>query len=144
MRDAAPDRTAPSRVVAVPGPGERRAGPGQTERHLYRLSAFLRSVAFAAERLSRAPVWDPALEEVLEGMGEAGEVSRVFLAENVRLETGEMGIRIQHEWSAPGVGARSDHPGAGWRSGKDIEEWAGDLREGAAVFARPRSSRRPS
>jgi PAS domain S-box-containing protein len=121
-------------VVAVPGPGERRAGPGQTERHLYRLSAFLRSVAFAAERLSRAPVWDPALEEVLEGMGEAGEVSRVFLAENVRLETGEMGIRIQHEWSAPGVGARSDHPGAGWRSWKDIEEWAGDLREGAAVF----------
>src|SRR5437764_12534058 len=101
MRDTVPDRAAASSVVDVPG----------AERDdVRRLGAVLQAVAFAAERLSRGTSWDEAVDEVLQRMGQAAEVSRGSLCENGEQEGGGAGIRVCHEWTVTVARAPCEGP----------------------------------
>ncbi len=92
--------------------------------------AVLRAVGFAAERfLGETAGWEESIEEVLERLGVAMEVSRVYVFENYVGEDGEVwGVR-RYEWVAPGDAARADDPlmedipyrGAGY--GRWVELW---------------------
>jgi PAS domain S-box-containing protein len=121
MPDVVPDRAASSGVIDPREDVRRRA-------------ALLEAVAFAAERLSRAPSWDDAIEEALERIGLAAEVRRASLCENVEQESSGRGAKFCHEWSATsGKNAGDDDGAPAWRSHAGFERWAEELRSGRAV-----------
>ncbi len=73
------------------------------EEALSRRDAVLEAVGLAAERFLRAHDPDEVLDEVLERLGTAGDVSRVYVFENEMLEDGAPAMTIRREWLAPGV-----------------------------------------
>lgn len=83
----------------------------RTEEELRRREAILRAVAFSVERLHRRTgTWEGGVREVLERLGEATEVSRVYVFENYTGDDGEVWATNTHEWAAPGASAQIDNP----------------------------------
>lgn len=68
-----------------------------------RTEAVLGAVGFAAERLLRADSWEDEAQEVLAKLGEATEVSRAYIIQNLRGEGGTLLARATHEWRRPGI-----------------------------------------
>src|ERR671920_1195210 len=87
-------------------------GRKRDEEELRRREAILRAVAFAAECfLKKSASWEESIEEVLERLGRAAEVSRVYVFENYRGEDGELWGRQRYEWvTTTGVSAQMDNP----------------------------------
>jgi diguanylate cyclase (GGDEF)-like protein/PAS domain S-box-containing protein len=65
--------------------------------------AVLAAVAFAAERLLRDADWRECIGEVLGHLGEAVDVDRAYLYENVRGPDGRLWMRLRGDWAAEGV-----------------------------------------
>ena len=83
----------------------------RAEEELRRREAILRAVAFAAERfLGKAASWEQSIEEVLERLGAATSVSRVYIFENYLGEDGELWSTQRYEWVAAGVSSQMDNP----------------------------------
>lgn len=83
----------------------------RAEEALRRRDAILRAVAFAAERfLKQTTPWQESAHEVLERLGVAAEVSRVYIFENYRGEDGELWSTQRYEWAAKGVSSQMDNP----------------------------------
>ncbi|MGH3086951.1 MAG: PAS domain S-box protein [Rubrobacteraceae bacterium] len=81
------------------------------EEDLRRRAAILEAVRFAAERfLGEADGWERGIEEALERLGEAAEVSRVYIFENFVGGDGELFATQRYEWVATGVSAQIDNP----------------------------------
>jgi PAS domain S-box-containing protein len=75
----------------------------RAEEALRRRDAILRAVAFAAERfLKQATPWQENAQEVLERLGMAAEVSRVYIFENYADVDGATLPTKRYEWLAPG------------------------------------------
>ena len=76
-----------------------------------RHDAILEAVRFAAERfLGETTSWEANVRAVLRRLGEAAEVSRVYIFENFRGEDGETLATQRYEWVAPGVSAQIENP----------------------------------
>ncbi len=73
--------------------------------------AILGAVAFAAERFLQAKSWTMAIDEVLERLGTAAGVSRVYVFEKTFDEHGVMYIGQTNEWVAAGIEPQIDDPG---------------------------------
>ncbi|MDP8950794.1 MAG: PAS domain S-box protein [Actinomycetota bacterium] len=83
----------------------------RAEEALRRRDAILRAVAFAAERfLKQATPWQESAQEVLERLGQAAEVSRVYIFENYAGVDGAVLPTKRYEWLAPGIEAGADNP----------------------------------
>jgi PAS domain S-box-containing protein len=83
----------------------------RAETELRRRDAILEAVGFAAERfLGEAVGWEESIEAVLEHLGVAAGVSRVYIFENYVGEDGEMWATQRYEWVAPGVSAQIENP----------------------------------
>jgi PAS domain S-box-containing protein len=83
----------------------------RTEEELRQRDAILRAVAFAAERfLKRARSWEESIEEVLEQLGLAASVSRVYIFENYADVDGEVWGTQRYEWVTPGVSSQLENP----------------------------------
>jgi PAS domain S-box-containing protein len=79
---------------------ERRAGDASAQRR----DAVLRAVAMAATRLlGSSDPWEEGIDAVLSLLGEATDVSRVYLLRIFRDERGVVRADLTHEWAAPGV-----------------------------------------
>ena len=111
------------------------------EEELRRREAILQAVAFAAECfLKKTTSWEESIEEVLERLGRAAEVSRVYIFENYRDEDGERWTSQRYEWAAPGISAQIDNPllkafpyrAVGW------DRWADTLSRGEALHGHVR------
>jgi len=66
-----------------------------------RRDATLEAVAFAAQRFLEDPDWGRAVDQVLQRLGEATAVSRVYLYENGEVD-GELGTTLRAQWIASG------------------------------------------
>jgi len=75
----------------------------QVEEALARRTAILDAVAFAAERFLRVASWEDTVPGVLERLGEAAEVSRVYVIENRVTDEGVILASERHGWTAPGI-----------------------------------------
>jgi PAS domain S-box-containing protein len=76
-----------------------------------RRDATLEAVRFAAERfLGETTSWEDNVRAVLRRLGEAAEVSRVYIFENYRGADGEIWSTQRYEWTAPGVSAQIENP----------------------------------
>jgi PAS domain S-box-containing protein len=82
----------------------------QAQEELHRRDAILEAVSFAAERFLRAACWEESIEGVLERLGRAAEVSRIYVFENQVWEDGTLATGQRHEWVAPGIAPQIDNP----------------------------------
>jgi PAS domain S-box-containing protein len=106
----------------------------RTEASLRR-AAILDAVAFAAERLLLAADWRDAVDEVLSRLGQAAEVDRSYVVENVIDQEGRQLAVWVAEWSEPGAARVTDDPSS--RAAPWIEagfgRWAEALARGEVV-----------
>ena len=70
---------------------------------------MLHAVTFASETLLRAHDWRERVDPVLAQLGEATEMSRVYLFRN-RVQDGRVLTSQLHEWVAPGVAPQLGNP----------------------------------
>ena len=97
-------------------------------------------MAFAAQRFLATPAWEDCIDEVLQRLGEAAGVSRVYLFENHRSGDGTLLTSQRYEWAAPGIAPQIDNPamqgytleGAGWA------RWAEAFARGESIYGRTR------
>ena len=75
----------------------------QAQERLRRRDAVLHAVGLAAERFLTTPDWRAAINEVLERLGGATSVSRVYIYEAYAGPGGQELNRLRYEWSAPGI-----------------------------------------
>src|SRR6202167_4495612 len=103
---------------------------------LWQRDKILESIRFAAQRFLSAEAWQTVILEVLSKIGDAAQVSRVFLLENrAAQEEGLVGT-VLHEWVRPGIPCRTCGPGQAelrW-TGADWRRWAGSLGRGEVVL----------
>ena len=71
---------------------------------------IMQSVRFAAEEFMRASKWDRVVQEVLGRIGEATAASRVYVAENVAAENGQVCSSRRFEWVAAGIQPQMNNP----------------------------------
>lgn len=111
---------------------------------LRRRDAVLEAVGFAAERFLGDPAgWERCIGEVLRRLGEAAEVSRVYVFQNRVGEDGALWNRQVSKWEAPGAPPgvpetefpyRDDGSGR-WR---DFGRWEEVLGRGEPIHGRVR------
>src|SRR5262249_25571525 len=81
------------------------------EQALGRRDAILETVGAAAQLFLQADRWEDVIADVLRGLGEAAQVSRVHVFQNVFLARDERGSTHRFEWCAPGLAPQTDNPG---------------------------------
>jgi len=72
--------------------------------------AILDAVAFAADQLFQTSDWQPNIHVILQRLGQATEVSRVYIFENHRDADGTLLTSQRYEWVAPGITPQIDNP----------------------------------
>jgi PAS domain S-box-containing protein len=73
------------------------------EEELKKRNRILEAVRFISEALLRSAVWDESINEVLERLGSATKVSRVYIFENSRADNGDLLAKHRHEWINPEI-----------------------------------------
>jgi PAS domain S-box-containing protein len=82
----------------------------QVEKSLHRRDAFLEAVSLAAERFLRTDFWEANPTDILGQLGQAMEVSRVYIFENHLGEDGTLLTSQRFEWVAQGIASEWDNP----------------------------------
>jgi signal transduction histidine kinase len=103
---------------------------------LVRRDRILAAVARVAERLAEPRPWQQLADEVLRLLGEAADVSRVYIFETVRGPKGERIVNQSFEWCGTGVTPQIDMPEL---QGLDLDRegytrWAEYLEVGRPIF----------
>jgi PAS domain S-box-containing protein len=96
------------------------------EETLRRREAILEAIGLASERFLRAGPGEVDIEEVLQRLGEATGVSRVYVFENYPDERGAWYTGQRHEWTAENIDSQMDNPVCQdfpWQGG-GMERWA--------------------
>ena len=83
----------------------------QAQAVLQRRDTILESVSFAAERFLSSISWEENITAILERLGRAAEVSRVYIFENHTGDEGALTSSQLYEWAAPGIEPQIDNPG---------------------------------
>ncbi len=81
----------------------------QAKEALQRREAILCAVADASEHFLRHASWEDYAQTTLQQIGQASQVSRVYLFEN-QIQQGQLITRHRFEWAAPGVLPQIDNP----------------------------------
>jgi PAS domain S-box-containing protein len=93
--------------------------------------AILEAVAFVAEELLSSPEWEQSIDVVLQQLGAATGVSRVYI---VPAGEDDQQVATQHEWTAPGIGPRADLPARGsYLEAVGLSRWEPILRGGSII-----------
>lgn len=82
----------------------------RTRDALRRREEILHAVTRAAERLLASSTWEESISEILQDLGRAAQVSRVYLFENHVNEQGELLTSQRSEWVADGIKPQIDNP----------------------------------
>ena len=87
------------------------------EEELARRDSVLEAVRIAAQRfLESQSSWRASINEVMQLLGKAAGVSRVYIFENFRAANGTASTRQTHEWVADGIAPRIGDPELGSHS----------------------------
>lgn len=106
----------------------------RAQEELRRRDSILQSVSFASDRFLRAPSWREGIQGALQKLGQAAEVSRVYIFENHRIE--EMLCMSQrYEWVAPGTSPQIDNPELqALPYSQGFTRWEEALRQGQTIY----------
>ena len=105
------------------------------EEKLRRRDAILVALAASTRRCLQVTSLDEAIRGILQELGRATEVSRVYVFENHVGDNGTLLTSQRHEWLAPTITAQTDNPDTQnfpWLAG-GMGRWAELLKEGEAV-----------
>lgn len=106
----------------------------RSEEALYRRDMIMEAVAFAAEQFLMSATWKKAIDRVLERLGRATSVHRVFIYESHPGPAGQPLFSQKYEWTAEGTARLSTDPQFhNMPAPKAFEEWFERLRHGEAV-----------
>lgn len=97
-------------VVASVGVNRDITERKRIENDLRRREAILGAVSFAAECFLRGISWEAEIQAALERLGQAADVSRVYIFQNHLATAGELLTSQRYEWVAPGVSAQINNP----------------------------------
>ncbi len=108
----------------------------QVEKALHHRDAIYQSVSFAAQRFLRSSEWELSIQEVLQRLGEAADVSRTYVFQNRITAEGNLVSDQRYEWAASGISPQIDNPGMQGLSGLLCEsEWFGSvLGKGEVIY----------
>jgi PAS domain S-box-containing protein len=117
---------------------ERHAGHAarkRTQVALHRRDTILEAVSFAAERFLEAPGWKRHIQAVLERLGAAAGVSRVYIFENHIGASAEQVTSQRYEWAAPGIVPQMGNPELQEfsYSARGFERWAAAFSVGELI-----------
>ena len=113
----------------------------RAEEQLRRRDAILEAVRFAAERFLNEDVsWSTGATEVLERLGRATGVSRIYVFENYTGPDGEPWARNTHEWAASGVSSEIENPVLQALSYRDMkfDRWLDVFQRGELMYGHVR------
>lgn len=82
----------------------------QAEAEIEQREAILGAVRFAAETFLKPSSWSERVSRVLEELGLAADVSRVYIFKNEYLEDGTVVTKHRYEWAAPGITSQLGNP----------------------------------
>ena len=82
----------------------------RSEEALYRRDAIINAESFAAGQFLKALEWERNIRRILERLGEATDVSRVYIFENHADQKGEILTSRRYEWVAPGISPQINNP----------------------------------
>jgi PAS domain S-box-containing protein len=108
---------------------------------LRRRDAILASVSFCSERFLKVGDWDSAVRESLQHLGEASDVSRVYIFENHAETQGQMLTSQRYEWVAGGFAPQLHNPTLQNLSYESdgYGDWIAVLEQGQLVQAHTRT-----
>lgn len=123
-----------ARVLRVRDVTERR----RAEEALRRREAILEAMAFAAECLLAAPSWEEAIQDVLQRLGRAAGVSRVYVFENHEAPEDRLLQSRRFEWAARGISPQLDNRDLQDESFEDagLGDWLETLATGGVVHGK--------
>ncbi|MBP1725058.1 MAG: sensor signal transduction histidine kinase [Deltaproteobacteria bacterium] len=107
----------------------------EAERQLRRRDSILAALGTAVGRFLRVTPLEETIRELLRELGQAAEVSRVYIFENHLNESGSLITSQRFEWVAPGITSQTENPDIqdfDWRAGGMVR-WAEILSRGEAV-----------
>ncbi|GEM_PF-2544003 len=102
------------------------------ETALRRREAILNTISIAAQRFLTNPNWHDNIQQILEKIGAAIDIDRVYVYENVELEA-ELGSILPYEWTRQGIQPRSDYhdkPLTRWL----LERWVKSFVHGNMIY----------
>ena len=105
------------------------------EEDLHRRGAILETIAFAAEQFLMMDSWEDSIQEVLARLGQAANVSRVYLVENHTNSDGVLLASQRYEWTAPNIIPQLDNPelhNFDWQA-RGYERWQTLLSQGHLI-----------
>ena len=107
----------------------------EAEKQLRRRDAILGALGTAFGRFLRVTSLEDNIRHLLKELGQASEVSRVYVFENHLDDTDTLFTSQRYEWVAPGITPQLDNPGTRdfpWRAG-GMGRWEELLSQGEAV-----------
>lgn len=106
----------------------------RAEEQTTRREEIMSAVAFAAERFLRAGSWEDCIDEVLNHLGEAADVSRAYVFENHDDDQGRLCSSVRYEWVSPGTRSQLDYPeNYGYPYEQGFERWISTLGSGGVI-----------
>jgi PAS domain S-box-containing protein len=106
----------------------------RAEEALLRKEAILDSAAFAADRFLRTESWKDCVQEVLARLGEAADVSRVYVFENHAGPDGRLLMSGRFEWVASSIVGTIEDPGnQSWPYDEGYDHWEELLGSGQVI-----------
>ncbi len=105
-----PLRDDAGKIYAVLGVGRDITARKEAEQALQRHDAILEAVSAAAENFLQAVNLQEHIHDVLAGLGQAAQVSRVYIYENSEDERGNIFSSQRFEWVSPGIKSQIDNP----------------------------------
>jgi len=109
----------------------------EAEAVLARRDRILAAAQFAADHFLRGEDWERTVCEVLAHVGQAADVSRVYVFENHAGPSGDRLMSQRFEWVAAGVSPQIDNPDLQALSyqGSGFGEWPARLERGECICA---------
>lgn len=108
----------------------------EAELALTRYGSIMSSISHAAERFLKASSWEQNIPEVLSKLGQAADVSRVFVSMNYTGDDQTVHTSLCYEWAAPGFNPQLGNPALQHLSFRKsgFARWEDDLSEGLPIW----------
>lgn len=101
----------------------------------FNAETILRTIAESSEQLLRVHSWRPLTNNILANIGQASDVSRVYIFEIEQQPKDDAIVSLRFEWSAPTVSAHLHNPKLQYVSRKSLglRNWTHRLRKGELI-----------
>ena len=131
-QNTAKDQAGPDHMIVLHDITERK----KTETALSRRETMMSAISLAAEQFLKESTWEHHIPGILEKIGQAANVSRIYIIMNSLDKDNYIYSSLSYEWSAPGVSPQINNPALQHinlhQSG--FSRWEQTLSEGRSIY----------